>query len=780
MAGPNRSYGLSQPLVSVFPAPVSAQRSPAATDINYEVGQVWVREDTNQVWFLTSVSQGSATWALSSPGASDVDTINSLSPAAGNIVIDGGTNITDVNGGSTVTLNLDDAITLATSVSAPLYTVAAATDLAITAATGQDVVIKMGDNAAANKVSFIDSDDAEVASIDSNGGFSMGAITFSGLLTASASATVDTAGTALTLAADNSGDAVILGGGTAARAITIGQDAAAHTVAIGQAAAGAITLDSAAGISLDAAQASNVTVTGAGQDLTLSSAGGRVDVLATEDTAQAVYIRANGGVSETIQLHADQGTAVNSINLLSDDGGITLTATNLASADAINLEATAGGVDVDGALQVNIASSQNAASALVLASSDGGIDITAAGTGGLDIDMTNAAGSINIVASENATDAVKIESTAGGIDILASGAAAGEDIDIVATGSSVNITSTEADAAAIVLNASDAAGGIDITTGGGDLDIGGAGQVNIESSAGTLNMGADAVAQDINIGTGAAARTVTVGNTTGASGLVLQAGTGEITMTGTVKEIDAKFLYSSGTDLVVSQSPVLQSNATTGAAPTGATGDVNLMYMQDGCIMEQFILGAGSTIIAPRMTANGLDLSLDATNNEGAEFNFGARNNAKHAYTIGTSAAFFMLATIYIEDLSGCDPMFIGFRKVQANDADYTNYTDFYAIGLNNTTSATNVVLARQLNNGGVLLQDSTDAWGGDGTAVQLGVYVSAAGVTTATIAGGAPSAPLAFTFDNGDVIMPFIHFLQDADVTSEVGLQNLKIGFQA
>jgi hypothetical protein len=38
----------------------------------------------------------------------------------------------------------------------------------------------------------------------------------------------------------------------------------------------------------------------------------------------------------------------------------------------------------------------------------------------------------------------------------------------------------------------------------------------------------------------------------------------------------------------------------------------------------------------------------------------------------------------------------------------------------------------------------------------------------------------LAYTFDNADVVMPFIHFLHDADLAGEVGLVSFKCGFQA
>lgn len=217
---------------------------------------------------------------------------------------------------------------------------------------------------------------------------------------------------------------------------------------------GGITIDSTGAFSIDGAAASNVTTTGAGIDLTLSSVLGSVLVRSTEDAALAIRLHANGGTSETIQLHADQGTAVNSIDILSDVGGITLTATGLASADAINLTATAGGIDMDSALLTSITSTRDNAQAIL------------------------------------------IEATVGGIDILASGAAAGEDIDITATGSSVNITATEATADAIVLNASNAAGGIDLLTGGGEITISSSG--NVTMAPGTATVASPATTAVIN------------------------------------------------------------------------------------------------------------------------------------------------------------------------------------------------------------------------------------------------------------------------------------------
>ena len=67
-----------------------------------------------------------------------------------------------------------------------------------------------------------------------------------------------------------------------------------------------------------------------------------------------------------------------------------------------------------------------------------GIDINA-GSNGVDLDAT---GEVNIASSKDAVSAVVITSTGGGIDITVAGSdvAAGDDIDITATRSSVNIS----------------------------------------------------------------------------------------------------------------------------------------------------------------------------------------------------------------------------------------------------------------------------------------------------------------------------------------------------
>lgn len=232
------------------------------------------------------------------------------------------------------------------------------------------------------------------------------------------------------------------------------------------------------------------------------------------------------------------------------------------------------------------------------------------------------------------------------------------------------------------------------------------------------------------------------------------------------------------TNTTFTQSPLLQSNATTGAAPAGTTGAVNLMSVQGGEIMEQFIMGAGQTIIAPRMSTSGLLVSLDLTDNEGAEYNWGVRANSKHAYTVGTSPAFYLEWRFTLADVTGCDPVFVGFRKQEANNGTFASYTDFAAIGVSEALNSALITISTRLNSGSVTNTNTTNAWT-DGQTHTLRVNVSAAGVVTYLIDGAAPSVTAAFTFDNGDVVMPFFHGLHGTTAPGAWNWVSVKIGLQ-
>lgn len=316
-----------------------------------------------------------------------------------------------------------------------------------------------------------------------------GTVSFTGAtgaysITSATASDVGVTGAGIDLTVDSAaGQLILTGGEAAANAVRIQADDVAGGIDV-DAGTGGVTVDSTGAISLDGAAASNFSVSGAGVDLNLASTAGRIIATAGEDAADAIYLRANAGTSETVRIHSDQGTGAASVHLESDVGGITLTS-GLASNDAINLNASAGGLDVDAALQINVRSTQSAA------------------------------------------DSIVIESTLGGIDILASGASAGEDIDILATGSSVNISSTENAALAITLNTN---GGTSETIRIRNQQGTNAASVDISSTAGGLTLtGGLGTADAINLVASAAGGGIDVD--AGTAGVIVDT-TGAISLDG--------------------------------------------------------------------------------------------------------------------------------------------------------------------------------------------------------------------------------------------------------
>ena len=878
-------------------APVVSTRAPTAQDIQHKLGTIWVREPTNQSWIMTGKAAGVATWALASPGASDVDTLTgdaggAISPLAGNITLAGGTNIGSTGAVNTITFDLDPAITLATSVTSPIYTSAAgmavnapagnnitfrmgdvagannirfndsaAAQMALldsngafsavnidgiigavvpaagtfttavattsvtspihtaaggavvhlTAAAGQDIHIPMGDNAGVNGVSFQDVGNVEVARMNSDGGLTAVIGTFNGLLTGNASATINTAGAALALGTDNAAGAVNIGTGNVIRAVGIANaGGVAHTVAVGSATAGAITVDTAAGISLDAATASNFTVTGAGLDLTLSGVGGAVNITSTQNENDCIMINASDAAGG-VQIHAGTGGI-----LIGDDADTTgLTFGNIAPTATRNITIGSGTV-VTAAVTDTI--NVGTGGATTNANSIKTVNIA---TGGVTLGENN-----TNIATGNVTSGTHLTSIATGN--RAAGTATvnmstGTGTKTVNVGNADAATTVNIDAITLINDSVNAGTSINTGTSTGAVTIGNAlagaisidsvNTVEINSAGAAISIGNDANAFAVNVGTGGAARPITIGNgttttavvvntgttassfcanatdhtttvgsTTGVSSTVLQGGTGGLTLTGTIQEATMKYGTRSGDSITFTQHPVVQSAVNTGAAPTGATSDVNIVAFQEGIVMEEFVLGAAQTIIAPRMDGNGLLISGDLTATEGYEYSFGAtRNNSRHAYIIGTSPAFAFQARLRVADVTGGAPYQIGFRRVQASQiaGAIALYTDFVAIGLNAVTAGGVVVVDSQLNTGGVTSTNALDAWLDTGVHT-LRVLVSAAGVVTYTYDGAAlTNPPAAFTFDAGDIVVPFIRLEHAAVAPGAVNLISMQVGPQ-
>ena len=284
----------------------------------------------------------------------------------------------------------------------------------------------------------------------------------------------------------------------------------------------------------------DITVAGAasGEDLDIT-ANSSINITSTENTESAIYLRANGGTDETIKIHSDQGTGEDSVTILSDAGGIDIDAAqgrnvdiqggqvlitskadadNTGLADAIKLltPAGAGGGAAD---TISITNTQGTgAQALHLNAAAGGIDIDSADMIDIDaadeitINTTSADGHIAITSAHTEGDSILISANADAGAVLDVDAGV-MDVDVQgaytldATGISL-----DSDAASNFSVATGAAAEKDLTvavTGGGDSSLimtsdgTGADAVTLSATAGSMLIGS-ALAQE---------KTLTLGNT---------------------------------------------------------------------------------------------------------------------------------------------------------------------------------------------------------------------------------------------------------------------------
>ena len=191
-------------------------------------------------------------------------------------------------------------------------------------------------------------------------------------------------------------------------------------------------------------------------------------------------------------------------------------------------------------------------------------------------------------------------------------------------------------------------------------------------------------------------------------------------------------------------------------------------------------------------TVAGLNLQGDAAtaDNTGLEIVFGGTQFGGYgACTIGTHAMTFD-ATFHSEDWTDQDAVTIGFRKVEEFETGHgailaaasgdALYTDFVAFGVQ---SADDVQIASRLNDGTSSYTDSTDATAASKNH-RFKITVSSAGVVTYQHIGAAvmdagtlaaPSSTAAFTFDDGDTVVPYL-IIQSTNASSAILVKSLKI----
>ena len=157
-------------------------------------------------------------------------------------------------------------------------------------------------------------------------------------------------------------------------------------------------------------------------------ASGAITLTSTSTSANGVYLRANGGTSETVKIHSDQGTSVTegaaSVSLLSDAGGVELRSTaNLAN--AVNITNDGGTTGTITIFNDQGSSVTEGAASIELLSDAGGVELRSTANLANAINLTNDAvttGTITIFQDQGTSvtegaASIELLSDAGGVEL---------------------------------------------------------------------------------------------------------------------------------------------------------------------------------------------------------------------------------------------------------------------------------------------------------------------------------------------------------------------------
>jgi hypothetical protein len=550
--------------------PTIQTRDPGVNDVNFPIGKRWVNTADDTEWVLTS--QSSAGGVLQSTWSA---------------------------GGNEPATTTEYGIVLLTDNNEPVATKFYADNLAIAGApdastvtkgisflaTNADVVSPYTTPLGANTVLTPANITTIFASPPPSGGTTPAAGIFTtleatGLFTGDASATINTAGTALNLAADADTAAVNIGTGAAARTITVGNVSGATGVVVNTGTGSfTVTTTGTGDIVLNSDDTMLLDADGV---LELNSSAGVISI-GNDADSQNINIGtagtraiAIGNSTATTSVSINGGTG-SSVNIGTNAIAHTISIGNVTGATAVSIDSGTGAINIGTSIAKTITIGNTTGATGIIQSIgtgnfvlDGVTSSTytigaSTTTGTITIGGTAQTGNITLGSSSGA-NALRIGNGSGATTLS---------LCVVQTGGAINM-------------------GTAMTT--GTITVGGTGAqtgtiaIAPGTGAQTVNVATGGTGiKTVNIGTGAIDNVITIGTVTGAASLALKVGTGNFTLDGA-----ATSTYTVGTS-TTSGTITIGGTAQTGTITLGSSSGTNIVAIGVGTGATTVNIATGAT-----------------------------------------------------------------------------------------------------------------------------------------------------------------------------------------
>lgn len=386
-----------------------------------------------------------------------------------------------------------------------------------------------------------------------------------------------------------------------------------------------------------------------------------------------------GNSTSTTNISLNTGTG-SSLNLGTNAIAHTITIGNGTGATAVTINSGTNGVNVgtNAVAQTVTIGNVTGTSAIVLNSGTGGVAINTTTTG--DVVVTSA----DTVLIDGA-GVIEINSSAGVIGIGNDAVAQNINVGTGAAARTITVGNVTG-ATAVVLNSG--TGGVAVnSTGAGDIIVtsadtvlvDAAGVLELNSSAGVIGIGNDAVAQNINIGTGAAARVITIGNVSSTTGIVLNSGTGHIALNTTTT---GDVIVTSADTVLIDGAGVVELNSSGAAINIGNDAVAQAINIGTGAAARTLtignVTGATAVVINAGSGATTINTSLKlATAATQLQVEGGAATDF-----IGTGTLVLGTATVANTNIAATDRIYLQRTALNASPA-----LGFLAYTINAATS---------------------------------------------------------------------------------------------